>query len=213
MGTLKQGILGGFSGKVGTVIGYTRNGMSYIRGLMTSHTDANTLAQQEQRAKFRLVVLFLRPLIGLLRTGFKKAGTNLSGFNAAVSYTLGNAVTGIFPDLTIDYPNLMVCQGNLPGALNAEALPGVAGKINFSWDDNSADFGAHATDKIVLVAYCATLNKFVSLIGDATRVTGALVMTLPDAFSGNTVQTYLGFCNAGMTEFSNGEFLAAVQVV
>ncbi|HLN71757.1 MAG TPA: hypothetical protein VK205_00580 [Prolixibacteraceae bacterium] len=35
MGTLKQGNLGGFSGKVGTVIGFTRNGISYIRGLMT----------------------------------------------------------------------------------------------------------------------------------------------------------------------------------
>ena len=213
MGTLRQGILGGFSGKVGTVIGFTRNGISYIRGLMTSHTDANTLAQQEQRARFKMVVLFLRPLLGLLRMGFKKAGTNLSGFNAAVSYTLGNAVTGLFPDQTIDYTKLLVCQGNLPGTLNAEAVPGVAGKIDFSWDDNSSDFGAMATDKIVLVAYCAALNKFASAVGVATRAEGLQTMTLPEAFSGQQVQTYMGFCNAGMTEFSNGEFLAAVAVL
>ena len=153
MGTLRQGILGGFSGKVGTVIGFTRNGISYIRGLMTSHTDANTPAQQEQRAKFALVIKFLRPLLGILRVGFKKAGSNLSGFNAAVAYTLGNAVKGLFPNFEIDYTKLLICQGNLPGAVNAAAVSVDAGKINFSWDDNSMDFGAHPTDKVVLAVY------------------------------------------------------------
>ena len=31
MGTIKQGILGGFSGKVGTVIGGSWKGISYMR--------------------------------------------------------------------------------------------------------------------------------------------------------------------------------------
>ena len=32
MGKIKQGILGGFRGKVGTVIGASWNGISYMRG-------------------------------------------------------------------------------------------------------------------------------------------------------------------------------------
>ena len=32
MGTIKQGILGGFSGKVGTVVGSSWKGISYMRG-------------------------------------------------------------------------------------------------------------------------------------------------------------------------------------
>lgn len=213
MGTLRQGILGGFSGKVGTVIGFTRNGISYIRGLMTSHTDANTPAQQDQRARFSMVIKFLRPLLGLIRVSFKKAGSNMSGFNAAVAYTLGNAVTGTFPALTIDYTKLLVSQGNMPGGLNASAVAGLPGAVNFTWDDNSADFGAHSTDKILLVAYCPSLNKFATTVGDAFRSTGEQSMILPEVFGGLQVQTYLGFCNSGMTEFSNGEFVAEVDVV
>lgn len=212
MGTLRQGILGGFSGKVGTVIGFTRNGISYIRGLMTSHTDANTPAQQEQRTKFSLVIKFLRPLLSLIRAGFKTAGSNLSGFNAAVSYTLENAIKGIYPALEIDYTKVLICRGNLPGAMNANAASTVAGKIDFTWEDNSWDLGAHATDLVVLVAYCPSLGKSVTAIGDATRVLGTQIVTLPEVFSGLEVQTYIGFCNAAQTEFSNGEFLKMVAV-
>ena len=32
MGTIKKGILGGFSGKVGTVVGASWKGISYMRG-------------------------------------------------------------------------------------------------------------------------------------------------------------------------------------
>ena len=36
MGTIKQGILGGFSGKVGTVVGSSWKGISYMRGKTTN---------------------------------------------------------------------------------------------------------------------------------------------------------------------------------
>lgn len=36
MGTIKQGILGGFSGKVGNVVGASWKGIDYIRSLPSS---------------------------------------------------------------------------------------------------------------------------------------------------------------------------------
>ena len=55
MGKIKQGILGGFRGKVGTVIGSSWNGISYMRGQAQSVRNANTPAQQAQRAFFKQV--------------------------------------------------------------------------------------------------------------------------------------------------------------
>jgi hypothetical protein len=132
MGQIFQGILGGFSGKVGTVIGYVRNGVAFMRGLAIGHTDANTPAQQEQRAKFSLVIDFLRPLTALLHTSFKTAESRQSGFNAAMSYTMEHAIKGVFPALEIDYTKVLVCKGMLPGALNPTAASTVAGKIDFT---------------------------------------------------------------------------------
>lgn len=213
MGSIKQGVLGGFSGKVGTVIGFIRNGIAYMRGLALSHTDANTPAQQEQRAKFSLVAKFLRPFAALLHMGFKPAESSSSGFNAAMSYHMENAVKGLYPALEIDYTKVLLCKGSLPGALNAEAVSVQAGKIDFTWDNNDWDAGADALDKVVLVAYNPLIQKSVSEIGAATRAGGSQSLTVPDIFSGNQVQCYIGFTNARETVFSNCEYLATVAVV
>ena len=53
MGKIKQGILGGFKGKVGTVIGSSWNGIAYIRGLAQSVKNPKTAAQLQQRAYFK----------------------------------------------------------------------------------------------------------------------------------------------------------------
>ena len=55
MGKIKQGILGGFKGKVGTVIGASWNGIAYMKGLPQSQKDPKTAAQMRQRAFFREV--------------------------------------------------------------------------------------------------------------------------------------------------------------
>ena len=53
MGKIKQGILGGFKGKVGTVIGASWNGIAYMKGLPQSQKDPKTAAQMAQRNYFR----------------------------------------------------------------------------------------------------------------------------------------------------------------
>ena len=55
MGKIKQGILGGFKGKVGTVIGASWNGIAYMKGLPQSQKDPKTAAQVAQRNFFREV--------------------------------------------------------------------------------------------------------------------------------------------------------------
>ena len=53
MGKIKQGILGGFKGKVGTVIGASWNGISYMKGRPQSVRNPRTEAQVQQRNFFK----------------------------------------------------------------------------------------------------------------------------------------------------------------
>ena len=53
MGKIKQGILGGFKGKVGTVIGASWNGIAYMRGLAQSVKNPKTAPPLQQRAFFK----------------------------------------------------------------------------------------------------------------------------------------------------------------
>lgn len=118
MGTIKQGILGGFSGKVGTVIGGNWKGIDYMRGKAASVSNPKTEAQLDQRARFGAALKFLQPLTSFIRVGFKNYAVKMTAFNSAMSYNLNNALAGGYPDYFIDYASALVSRGVLPGALN-----------------------------------------------------------------------------------------------
>lgn len=213
MGSINQGILGGFSGKVGTVIGFVRNGVAFMRGLAIGHSDANSPAQQEQRARFSIVLNFLRPLTAQIRKGFKVAGSRASGFGLAMSYHMENAVKGIHPAFEIDYSKVLMCKGPLAGPLNATAACTEAGKIAFTWTNNDWDAAINPLDKAVLVVYNPTKQSSISVTGAATRAEGSYTVTLPAAFSGDQVHCYLGFTDDYESAFSNGAFVATLPVL
>lgn len=212
MATISQGILGPFSGKVGTVVGAVWKGIATIRSYNPNVTNSNTPAQQEQRAKFSLMVAFLRPFLSLINIGFGLKAIKQTAFNAAMKCNMVNAITGVYPAISVDYSKVLLGEGNLPAALNPSAVSVLANKIDFTWEDNSEESGANLLDKVVLSIYHPVLKKAISVIGETTRTAGTQTVTVPDSWGGANVQTYIGFTNAGKDEVSNIEFLAAVLV-
>ena len=122
MGKIKQGILGGFKGKVGTVIGASWNGIAYMRGLPQSIKNPKTAAQQAQRDFFRevqdlvgqlsyeqLVFLFPESVQGMSRRNLLVKQLSAASaiedgakhINLAEITSLGNAPTADLPDVTI----------------------------------------------------------------------------------------------------------------
>ena len=213
MSTIKQGILGGFSGKTGTVIGSSWKGISVMRGIAPSIAQPNTAAQLAQRAKFSLMGKFLRPLIPFLRIGFRSQAVKMSGFNAAMSYNLQNALTGTYPDYDVDYTKALVSEGNLTGALNPEVTATVAGEIGYTWEDNSDDTIALKDDKVLLVVYNPAKKRAITVIDGNTRAGGSQSITLPSTFTGDEVQCFISFANATRSVVSNSEFVGGIIVL
>jgi hypothetical protein len=50
MGTIKKGVLGGFSGKVGSVVGASWKGIDYIRSLPASVKNPRTEGQVDRKS-------------------------------------------------------------------------------------------------------------------------------------------------------------------
>lgn len=212
MGIIKQGILGGFSGKVGSVVGGSWKGIDYMRGIAASVANPQTTPQLAQRQKFSLIMGFLQPLAEFLKTGFKSFAIKMTGVNAAMGYNLRNAITGTYPDLAINYANALVARGNLAGSLNQTAAAGAAGAVVFTWEDNSEEIGASATDKALLVVYNPAKHQAVTANGLTERSTGTETVTVPDSFSGDTVQCYMAFLSEE-GEVSRSGFAGPVTVV
>jgi len=212
MGTIKQGILGGFSGKVGSVVGGIWKGISYMRGLSVSHANPQTDAQLAQRQKWSVTMHFLQPLTEFLKTGYKNFAVKMTCINAAMAYNFKNALQGTYPNFTIDYPNALVSRGNLAPALNQVAASTVAGTVLFTWDDNSDEVNASPYDKNLLVVYNPEKNQAVTFSELGERADGTQSVTVPNSFSGDLVHCYIGFITVDGQMLSNSKYAGAVTV-
>ena len=212
MGTIKQGILGGFSGKVGTVIGGSWKGISYMRSQAQSVSNPRTEGQVNQRTKFTLALEFLKPITDAIRVGFKLYAQKQTAFNAAMSYTLANAISGTsFSDYRLEYANALISRGSLTSAANGAATVS-SGNIVITWDDNSDVGSATSTDKAIIVALNASKSEAITDTAGATRSAGTQTIGVPSDWSGDEVQVYLGFVSEDSKEVANSDYLGAVTV-
>ena len=193
MGSILKGILGGFRGTVGTVVGSSWRGIDYIRSKSASRNSTPSEKQLEQRAKFKMVSDFLNTISGLLKVTFASFAVNQTARNNALDYTLENAVTGIYPNVSLDFSQVLVARGSkLPNASNVAASSAAAGKVTYNWLDNSGIGGATATDKAIMVVHCPELKQTVyNMAGPARNaLTGEL--NVPE-FAGKQVHSWLSF--------------------
>jgi len=199
MGTFRKGLLGGFSGTVGTVVGGSWNGIDYMRSRPVI-TKKKTPAQDVQRLKFTLAAKFLRSMKQLLMISFKNASSKMTGQNSALSYTLKNAVTGVYPDFEIDYKMALVARGSLPNASSPTATAeGPA--VRFNSQSNEGLGSASGDDKAILVVYHPQSGSSYYTIGDAVRHDGTALLNL-GVLKGQEVITWLAFVSANGKDVS-----------
>jgi hypothetical protein len=190
MGRIRKGILGGFQGTVGTVVGGTWKGIDYIKSRpVISNTDP-TPAQLEQRAKFRTVVDFLRPMLPFVQIGFYSGSTKMTGYNNALAYNYKHALTGTYPALTIDYSQAAVSSGALPNVMAPVATAEPNSVVKFGWTDNSSVGLSQGTDKVMTVVFCPAMQQAIYTVGAAVRSDGTLEVNCSQ-FAGKVVHTYI----------------------
>lgn len=211
MGKFSKGILGGFSGKVGNVVGGNWKGIDYMRSKSSFRNLNPSEAQLAQQLKFGLCIRFVQSMSGLLETSFNNFAVKKTGINSALSYTLKNAVTGTYPVFSINFSTVLVSRGDLPNVLAPSIIMGAGSQLVFSWTDNSGVGVAKATDKAMPLAYCPDLNQSIFITAGADRSTLTETLNLA-AFSGRTVHTYLGFISEDGLQVANSIYTGSVLV-
>jgi hypothetical protein len=212
MGTILKGILGGFSGTVGTVVGGSWKGIDYMRSRSRKKSGVSTPAQLEQQAKFGLMMKFLRLFGSVLTSSFSDFANGVTGFNAALSYNLQNAITGDYPALTINYPMVLLSHGSLNNAKSPIAKAGIAGKVNFTWVNNTGINKAAASDNAVLVIYDPTTKQVVYNLKGAIRSAESDLLDVSE-FTGAPVETWIAFISADGRSISDSVYTGLVTVV
>jgi hypothetical protein len=121
MAIIKQGILGGFSGKIGGVIGTSWKGKAVIKAMPLSVAQPVTVKKTNAKARFAHVVAFSKPILtDVLKPLLDRKAVGMSGYNAFAAMNAHCfASTGInnFSLLKISKGHVGVAGSDLAGSV------------------------------------------------------------------------------------------------
>ena len=212
MGTIKKGILGGFSGTVGTVVGSTWRGMDVIRSRPKSSGGNPTPLQLEQRAKFALAIKFQNSLRTMQSRLYGENAGVKSRVNLAASYLLREVVAYENGAAVLLMEKVLVTKGSLTGFQNLAVSSGAAQTLTFTWTDNSTQMLAQATDIFCTAVYEEESAEFVITEGPESRDGSTAFATLPELWTGKTVHVYAFFQTVEQDAACNSIYLGTVVV-
>ena len=213
MGRIIKGANGGFSGKAGSVVGSSWNGIDYIKGLpRISHKPASQ-KQLEQRARFSAVNGFLGPLGETLKIGWKDQtnGKNTS-VNMAVQYALANSLTGTYPHIEVDPSLVLISKGNLGNLTELAVQSEEEGTLNLTWDYIPGDESREMDDAVTVVVYNPTQEMFISYRAVALRNEKSVSLNLPASFSTQEIHVYVFAVRRDDTKRSKSQHIGPVTV-
>ncbi|WP_285008603.1 DUF6266 family protein [Pedobacter faecalis] len=215
MGKYLKGILGSFSGLIGTVVGASWKGIDYMRSRPKKSNKPATEEQQKQRDTFALVTSFLRPITDVVNLGFQAYNKGETPYNAAFSSIMDKAITGVYPAVEINYPQVELSRGSLLDCPEISVASDEESTLSLTWVDNAPtpDKNSNATDKISIVVYNPVKNKYVTAISVVARSTGSYEMSLPLNFSGDEVAVWAFFAAANGKKVNDSVFLGEIPVM
>lgn len=165
MAKIKQGILGGFSGKVANVVGTSWKGRAVMKSQPLSVSNPKTEAQVGQRNKFSKVAeLASQILTQFIQPVENPISGDISGYNLFCKDN--KAAFGA--DGALDYSKL-VCGGgriiNIPDPTTLEI--GDTADLDLSWTNAGDESAIRLTDKVFAVGI--DLDKDVVLASKGTE--------------------------------------------
>ena len=208
MGKIKQGILGGFKGKVGTVIGASWNGIAYMRGLAQSVKNPKTAAQLQQRAYFKdlqglvgqLTDEQLQSLFPTVMRGMTRRNMLTRQLAAAAVVTDDvksvdlSLMEGIGNGERIDSPMLESLVSEIDGSLAIYAEAAAAETI-----------GKPAEANFIAVAYNVTKRKIGVFNTEETDPSLGVSVSVGNwAEEGDSVRFYLTYAASGENVYLRG---------
>jgi len=195
MGKIKQNLFGGFSGKVGPIVGGTWKSVNYIRAKAAKVSNPRTEKQQNQRGKFAIAFNFLKSIAPFIRIGYQTYAQEKTPFNAAMSYMLKKAIKSDETGAIIDFKRVMVSTGSLMPVFEGKATKKNCNML-FDWVDNSGMGNAETSDVAMLLVYNKDKETAVYNTIAAIRSDAHAELALPENWDDDELFPYLSFINA-----------------
>ena len=134
MATINNGVIGRASGKVGAVIASSWKSINYLKGLPKKRTKGMSEEQLIQQDRFLKISKFLMPITPILQVGFGLSKTEkMTPTNVALQLNIAQAVSGTYPNFSLDYSKIEISTGSYlnGGGMEAAVDNGI---LSIYWD-------------------------------------------------------------------------------
>ena len=210
MATMKQGILGGLSGRVGNIVFSSWKGIAVAKSRPLSVANPQTAAQTEQRDRMSGIVRDARILLAsLIQPFWNPFAQGQSGYNAFVSENIAAYAGG---DLS-DPASFFLTRGSLLGVAGLSATANAAtDTVTVSWTNNSGQSDALATDQLVVGIYNNATQQWVIEAGIDTRASSPHNISVPGLAAGNVLQVFVAFARPNRSKVSDSSRVQVTAV-
>jgi len=178
MARLKKGLFDAPIGRAGNVVFSSRNGVPYVRARPSQYKDAKTPAQLASRARLSLISRLLSDLKPAISLGFRDMPPGKSSRDVAYRNNYPQAIKGEWPDLSVDYPSVIVSHGPLAPADEA-SIARDGNTLTCTWTSPGK---ADPADRTLLTLYNPETGVVITDQFLAKRSDEKAVLTLPERF-------------------------------
>ncbi|MCY1522684.1 hypothetical protein D9M68_575490 [compost metagenome] len=206
MAKIKDGILGPFSGKVGTVIGGMWKTVAYIRAVPKTKTKRRRTARQiATQEKMRFINNFLVPFHPYITVGLVNEAANKTEISAAFSLNYHTTFSGTDPNISIDYSKFIFIKGTLPMVTDM-VVTLVDGVVQITWKSENGKV-AHFNDQMMVVLYSNQLNEADGFTGGVNRSAKKCSIPLKQRFIGKEIHVYISITSIDRKRIANNVYL------
>jgi hypothetical protein len=208
MAVIKQGILGGFSGSVASVVGSSWKGINVMKAKPLSVANPRTAGQVAQRNKFKSCVSFaIVILAAVIKPLWDRFAIKQSGYNAFLQANMD-----CFDSEGLANPTeLRISKGKMEStAFKTGQFVGGSKAFGSTWNDDSGNGYKLETDEVYQVFVNTNSGDVEVAANDKTRKDKAMSTTLTmDMTNGDEIYCYMAFRRADGTIVSDTSYISA----
>jgi hypothetical protein len=214
MAIIKNGILGPAEGSIANLVTYVRLGVPTIRTNPAPAADKPRSPKQiAQNARFALAMKFIKPNLPFLNVGYSiKKPAGLTAYSLAVSNVMEHGIIGEYPDLELDYSNILVAKGDLAPAINPRVEMTEPGVIRFEWDVPEKLSYLRSRDQVMLFAFMPGESAAFHLLSGARRNAGQDLLEVYTGKKGQVYETYLAFISDDRKKISKSTYTGQIII-
>ncbi len=161
------------------------------------------LAKAVVKRRFQLATIALRPLLPLIKIGYQaifRRNRSVRPYNHAMSQIIKGAISGDYPELSIDYSRVLLSKG----AYEQVSEPAVL-RSGDSLELTYGTVGAKADDIVIWAVLCVEMEEVLATQG--TRIEGGLSLHIPRHLAPYRHHHYLIVGDRSYNRFAQSKYL------